>query len=415
MKKNAKSVIKMDKILFLNLSFFIITLSGSLFIVNWGIQTALEFLGYGILLSAIFVHYRSICYDYKKKYINKSVFVLIILFTVGILLQSLTWFTKFSLIFTVLVIIFSAVIFEGFLISFREIRMLSYAILYGVIVSFVLAIGTGISLFDGSEGTLGFNGGILFKNYFGANVLAVFMGLFLNAKYGCRHRIDKYVMCVCIILIFSSMSKGTIMLFLFFLFAFGLDKVKRIKRSQRNKILFAIAIVAVIGIGFFYMNYAMNVDTYMYRIRGLLNYLGYYEEHIFYMVFGSAEMAYDKDVSYVEAIRSTVGWDGTLEFAWLNILIKNGLLGVVGYMIIFFRAYSIMLLKTNNWSLKTPCFVITTTCLFSSFVEPYIQSIHAVFGLYCYLLMASFCGIIHHFSACPFNRLENRDLVENIS
>lgn len=359
MRKDGKLVIKLNKYFFLNLSIFIITLSGSLFIVNMEMQNALEFLGYGIFLSIIFIHYRRICYGYKKKYLNRTVFILGILFALGILVQSLTWMTKFSLIFTMIVIVFSAIIFEGFLISFKDIRNLSYAILYGVVISFVLAICTGIGLFDGSEGTLGFNGGILFKNYFGSDVLAVFIGLFLNAKYGCKYRLDKYVMAVCVILIFLSMSKGAIMLFFFFLFAFSLDKVRKIKREQRNKILFIIAVVVMISSVFFYVNYAMNIDTYMYRIRGLLNYLDYYEEHIYYMVFGSAEMAYEKDVPYVDAIRSTVGWDGTLEFAWLNILIKNGLLGVVGYIIIFIRSYNVMFFKTNDWSLRTPCFAIT--------------------------------------------------------
>ena len=405
MRKDGKLVIKLNKYFFLNLSIFIITLSGSLFIVNMEMQNALEFLGYGIFLSIIFIHYRRICYGYKKKYLNRTVFILGILFALGILVQSLTWMTKFSLIFTMIVIVFSAIIFEGFLISFKDIRNLSYAILYGVVISFVLAICTGIGLFDGSEGTLGFNGGILFKNYFGSDVLAVFIGLFLNAKYGCKYRLDKYVMAVCVILIFLSMSKGAIMLFFFFLFAFSLDKVRKIKREQRNKILFIIAVVVMISSVFFYVNYAMNIDTYMYRIRGLLNYLDYYEEHIYYMVFGSAEMAYEKDVPYVDAIRSTVGWDGTLEFAWLNILIKNGLLGVVGYIIIFIRSYNVMFLKTNDWSLRTPCFAITTICMLSSFVEPYIQSIHAVFGVYCYLIMASLCGIIHCSRTSLFARL----------
>ena len=138
MRKDGKLVIKLNKYFFLNLSIFIITLSGSLFIVNMEMQNALEFLGYGIFLS--------ICYGYKKKYLNRTGFILGILFALGILVQSLTWMTKFSLIFTMIVIVFSAIIFEGFLISFKDIRNLSYAILYGVVISFVLAICTGIIL-----------------------------------------------------------------------------------------------------------------------------------------------------------------------------------------------------------------------------------------------------------------------------
>lgn len=66
MRKDGKLVIKLNKYFFLNLSIFIITLSGSLFIVNMEMQNALEFLGYGIFLSIIFIHYRRICYGYKK-------------------------------------------------------------------------------------------------------------------------------------------------------------------------------------------------------------------------------------------------------------------------------------------------------------------------------------------------------------
>lgn len=46
MRKDGKLVIKLNKYFFLNLSIFIITLSGSLFIVNMEMQNALEFLGY---------------------------------------------------------------------------------------------------------------------------------------------------------------------------------------------------------------------------------------------------------------------------------------------------------------------------------------------------------------------------------
>ena len=73
--------------------------------------------------------------------------------------------------------------------------------------------------------------------------------------------------------------------------------------------------------------------------------------------------------------------------------------------IIFIRSYNVMFFKTNDWSLRTPCFAITTICMLSSFVEPYIQSIHAVFGVYCYLIMASLCGIIHCSRTSLFARL----------
>ena len=51
----------------------------------------------------------------------------------------------------------------------------------------------------------------------------------------------------------------------------------------------------------------------MYRVRGLANYIQYYQNDIFHLFFGNAETVYDKTNTYVMTVRSIVGWDGSLE------------------------------------------------------------------------------------------------------
>ncbi|MCD8003154.1 MAG: hypothetical protein LUG88_04495 [Clostridia bacterium] len=389
--------IRINKFSPIPLSFYIITVSGSLYVTNAGLQIIFEYLGYGILLASIFIHYLK-APARRRKHLNGYAFILLILFSIGILLQELVWTTKFTLLLTMLAIIFTYLLSEGIISSYKEIKTISYAVFTGVITSTVLALISGISITgSASEGIFGssfsINGGILYKNYFAADMLAVYMGLFICSKFGYKSKTtDRLIMFLSVLCIILSGSRGAFVLFVVFLIVIEYDKIKMIKGKQRTAFIFILVIVCIIVFAFLYRNIALNSSTYMYRIRGLLNYLDYSNGDLFHMVFGNAEMAYDQETSYVLTIRSIVGWDGSLEFAWLDILIKNGILGIVGFALIFIRSFKIAL-STNNWKVKAILIAVTATCLCSSLVETYIQSIHAVFGIYCYMIMAACCNL----------------------
>ena len=108
----------------------------------------------------------------------------------------------------------------------------------------------------------------------------------------------------------------------------------------------AIIIIGLVTVNIF-NNIILRFSTYAYRFRGLLNYLNYYNGDSFHMILGNAESFYDKSNSYVMAVRSTTGYDGSLEMAWLNILIKSGLLGVLAYAFIFIRMFKLAV-KAND-------------------------------------------------------------------
>ena len=109
-------------------------------------------------------------------------------------------------------------------------------------------------------------------------------------------------------------------------------------------------------------------------------------------LFGIASQLYDQNLNYVLQFRSIFGYDGTMEFALLDILVKNGILGLSGFVIIFVRNIK-MALQANNWEYKTACIAIMVMLLVSSLVETYIQSIHSPVGIYCYLAVGGLAGL----------------------
>ena len=91
------------------------------------------------------------------------------------------------------------------------------------------------------------------------------------------------------------------------------------------------------------------------------------------------------------AVRSTTGYDGSLEMAWLNILIKSGLLGVLAYAFIFIRMFKLAV-KANDKVISVGIMAITITLLASSLVEAYIQSIHCIYGMMSYMAVNGLYG-----------------------
>lgn len=392
--------IKINSRTILFISMLLITFSGSIFIVNMDLRSYLEYLGYGLLFLAIFFTYLALPKSYRKKYINTQSILVFCLFSMGILIQDLSWKTKIILLFTMIAILSSSIMAENLVKSWRYVRSMSYGVFFGVIISTGFALMSGINIVEvTSESFLGFNygfnGGVLYKNYFAADMLAIFIGLYLYRKSANNKRdIDTLIMIISVFFIFISGSRGTYVLFAGFMLVFKYDSVKKIQKNQRMIFVFIIFLVILGLFVFLYQSIALNSETYAYRIRGVFNYLEYYSDDIYHMLLGNADLAYEQEMSYTLAIRSVVGWDGSLEFAWLSILIKNGIVGIIGYIIIFARSL-IIAFKSEDWLVRTSCIAVTLTCLVSSLVETYIQSVHATFGIYCYLVMAGLCGNIH--------------------
>ena len=387
---------KFDMLLFC--SILIITLSNCRAIVGTAMESNLEYLGYGLLLTGIFISYMKLPYSYRKKYINKWILVLLFLFSVGIMTQEVSFRRKAILLFGMIAIIMISTMSERFLQGFESIRIMAYSVLTGCLLSIFLCIICGHSLImTSSEDTFGiyfaFNGGIRDKNI-ATMMIVIMISLFFYSKEKSWKAMDEIVVAVCFIVLLLSNSRGAWIEFLVFVLVQNYKLISKIKKSQRIIFLLCFVPMLFILILYIYNNLVLQSETYLYRYRGLINFLNTFRDDRHRMWLGIAEMVYDKSYGYDDAVRSIIGWNGTIEIAWLNILIKNGLFGVVGFMIIFVRSV-ITALKHTNFEVKTMYLSVIIMLLASSLVAIYIQSVHGLFGIYSYLLMGFFSGVIH--------------------
>lgn len=151
--------------------------------------------------------------------------------------------------------------------------------------------------------------------------------------------------------------------------------------------------VAVLFALVFYRFYALKSGSYLYRVQGLINYLNYYSNDLPHMLLGNSEMAFrDPSIDYASAVRSVIGWNGTVELSILSILIKNGIIGLCGYLLIYIRWFLISL-KTN-FKIRNYYLAVYFTLIVSAFVENYITNMHVLFGLTGYLILSCFSSFI---------------------
>lgn len=191
-----------------------------------------------------------------------------------------------------------------------------------------------------------------------------------------------------IILLVLSNSRGGYILFITFLLVVNFDKLKLIKKNQRLPLMIVVLLITALGTLYFYTKYVLTSGSYDIRLQGLENYIQRYSNDNFHLWYGNAEMAFrDSGLSYEENVRSIVGWNGTTELSILSILIKNGILGLIGYIIIFtLKILDCISLRQS----KEKIFMISTivVLLTSALLENYIVNIQITFGVFCYIGMS---------------------------
>ncbi|NJE31531.1 hypothetical protein E0K97_00185 [Lactobacillus agilis] len=375
------------------LMFFFLTLGNSQFFVELGSNNLLIYLGYSIiLLKVLYILKNNINFASVKRIIIFS--VLAVLFNVGIILQkNLLTSTKLNLIFSMLLIALIAVFSEGILNDTKQFVFISYAILWACMIATLLALVKGISItslaVEGGLGSnYGFTGGLQHKNYFGVAALAGYISAYISDK-------NRNLLWIYVILIVVSNARTAYILFLIFLMISNVTKITKIRMTklQLRLIIIAISILVMVSLFVIYKKITSGSESYQYRYQGLINYLNMYGKDKFYMLFGNAEMAFrNSGQSYTYNIRSVTGWDGTTELALLSILVKNGLIGMMGYIIIF--TYRLIQILSMNFSqIKYNVLAIWVIFLTSGFVETYVANINLVFSPFCYIAIGSLYSI----------------------
>lgn len=377
-------------------TFFLLTLGNSSFLTAKGFSKYFEYSGYIFLLTTIFFRFAFDKKLFKKSRLSSLFVVCLFLFCIGLFANSSLNFTvRMQLIFSMVIIAAVSLLAENYFPSFDDMRYMAYGVLLGISFTFVLALLGHISLTTLAEnGTgFGFNGGLQHKNYYGSYVVSCFLLFsFLYKKE--KNSRDKHLLFLTLLLILPSNSRASYIFLIVFVCICSVNKLKKIDWRLSFLIIAIFAFVAFLFASLFYTSYALKSGSYLYRVQGLINYLNYYSNDSFHILFGSSEMAFrDPTIDYATAVRSVIGWNGTVELSILSILIKNGIIGLCGYLIIYIRWLLIPLKST--FTVRNYYLAVYFTLLVSAFVENYITNMHVLFGLMLYLILSCFSGFIN--------------------
>lgn len=396
------------------LTMLLLVVSNCRWFADVGIESYFEYGAYFLMLCGVGVCFLRAKRSPRILIENIIVFLLVsVLFSVGIAAQGMAVLDRLRLIVTMLVLSATAILAEDYFDSLRVIRAAGYGILAGLVVTTALTFAVGeLPIEKVYEGLVpyGFTGGVQYKNYFAALVLGSFMSLSFHHRYGEKNKADTVILILDAILILVSCARGTYIFFVLFLVAFYADVwfayIKRThvycacakywgsRTKKQRRLLLATIILAVFLVAVAGFVVLINVsENYALRFRGVKNYLNYVKGDWFHIVFGNAKMAWSNPgEDYVTTIRLIVGWDGTYEMGFINTFIKNGVLGLVGFVLLFAHVIRRTARSTNHG-----CRVMNTAVLCvlltSALVESFVCNIHAIFGVYCYLLLAGVNGI----------------------
>lgn len=375
----------------LGLSFFLLTIGNSEALTNLGINQVFTYLGFFLLTLRLLSHF----FGYKNPSRKFELFLFILtsfLFNIGIVYQDLPASTKLRLVFTMLIIAEVALLSNGLFTSKEDFITVGKAILIAVVLATILSLVFGVSLttlaVEGvGDSSQGFNGGLQHKNYFAVAMLASFMCFTFGADLDRKYLKTRWLITILLIL---SNSRGGYILFVAFFVVMNFNKLKLVRREQRALIILIAFIVVVSITALVYSDFVLKSSSYDIRIQGLMNYFQLYANDNFHLYLGNAEMAFrDSGLTYEENVRSILGWNGTTELSILSVLIKNGIVGLIGYLIIFtYRIKQAVSLIPSRFKLEM--FATLIALLGSALLENYIVNIQIVFGIFCYVAIGSF-------------------------
>ena len=141
--------------------------------------------------------------------------------------------------------------------------------------------------------------------------------------------------------------------------------------------------------------------TYAIRYRGVFGYLDYVKGDWFGILFGNAGTVWGHPyLDYIARLRQMIGWNTSFEIAFLNTLIKNGVLGLLGFLLIFAHK-AVYGHRMGTKKTKLMLYTVLTILLLSSLVESFVSNLHSIFGIVCYLYMAGLCGMSRSETCAP--------------
>lgn len=361
-----------------------------------GLSSLVNYLGLFVILC-----YSGIFSSIKKVNLTrfKNISIVMAFFSVGILCQSLSIQIKIYLLLSMLVLALIAMVPNSRIKTQYDFNQIKIAVASSLFISIIVSVLCGYDVYSHAvEGwwNFGFDAGMVNKNYFSYITISMFI---LEYIFYLRDKcINRIIWMICWgFLLLASNSRGAWLLFIIILLVMFFSKIRinMIKKAIKFlSFLSCIGIIVLIVENYESLMYASL--TYAYRIRGVLNYIDYLGFDMFHLFFGNAELAFgDSDNSYATNIRSVIGWDGTVEVSYLNIIIKNGLIGLCGYFIIF-KHYFKQIGCITNREVKIILYSYLWIFILSGFCEAFIADIKMPFSILSYLILCNVAAMDVH-------------------
>lgn len=289
---------------------------------------------------------------------------------------------------TSLLLICFSTISDNLISTNRRVKVMADAILCGAIFSAVVGLFTStLGLNFGSKSAIVgilFLSGFAVKNYCGGVWLLLFMLYYTYYLREGKIKEKAWIFYILLLLLLLSGSKAAVLLSVIFLALVNYKRIIHFRVKQKKTAILLMGVI-VLTCGLYVYNALLpQVTTYAYRIRGLSKLWAHVTTDIKRLMFGISEIAYaNTGKSYVVNMRNFLGWEASVEMAYVNILIKNGLLGAIAWIYIYSRF--LKLGSSINQQDRDIVFAVLSIMLISGFVETYIVSIHYVVGpvLYC--------------------------------
>lgn len=381
---------------FLFFAAFLMTIGSSAGFLKLGVGTLFEYLGLMLLLLGCFARFLKNTRRFKTPAFILLITVLI-LFNIGLLFQTLPLSNILKLMISMVILAVIAIFPSDYIQSIPDLRKIGWGFLLGTVCSTFAALITDISIITrASEGFLvnfGYNGGFEHRNYFSYSLIVAFISFYMPFRYGHRKAADLPCMLISLLLLLLTNSRGAYLVFAAFLLFDNCTSItipfygKKLRPGQAA----IIACIAAIPV---YILLVITSETFYFRINGLINYLEVFCTDVFHMLFGNAEIAYrETGLTYDQNIRSVIGWDGSVELVLLNILIKNGLLGLIGFILIFVRYFK-KVRRIKNTGYQTFMYALILSFLMSAFIESFLANINFSYGTFSYTVIASILPVL---------------------
>lgn len=373
-------VIKKNSIYIFIIS-FLLMISSSLYLSEIGINSSLLYLGYFLILLKI---YKSLLKSKEVIYTQFfQVLLIVFLLSIGILIQNLEIKQKIMLVLAYFLIASFTILGKYFLKSIDDLKIVSYAILMGYIIVCVLSLIVGTSIIASvGEGvfSFGLTGGMGHKNIVAASLLVGLISIYTYIILGKKRNFDMYLVYIYILLIFLSGSRTIWIMTIIFFIISNMYIIKNLSKLKRYIFKFIITLLSIIIISIVIKYVLLESQNYLFRLLGVISFWDLHKDDYYHLVFGFSEIVYNSSNSYFENVWSLTEGIGTFEMGFLNIIARMGIIGFVGYVVLF----NIILKKAKkieNIKKRYILYGIVYTMLFSGFVELYIVSVQYVYTI----------------------------------